>query len=106
VQESHSDYAKSTTLANPCDSFRALVLRLSPGIWRAVKEVDPSEEISARLRELFFSEEQGVRCNVAHSMPDYLPAKEARDFLMAEYERATDKGVRECIAEAMNKIEE
>jgi hypothetical protein len=72
----------------------------------AVKEVDASEEIGTRLRELFFSNEQGVRCNVAHSIPDHVPANEARDFLMAEYERATDKVVRECIAEAMNKIKE
>jgi len=72
----------------------------------AIKEVDPSEEIGARLRELFFSKEQGVRGNVALSIPDYLPAKEAKDFLAAEYERAPDKVVRECIAEAMNKIKD
>jgi HEAT repeat protein len=73
---------------------------------RAVKEIDPATDIGPRLRELFLTGERGVRHNVAPWLPDHLPSDEARDLLLAQYERETDQETREVLAQAMNKVKE
>jgi len=72
----------------------------------AVKEVDPSANIGPRLRELFLAGEPGVRENVAFWLPDHLPREEAKQLLMAQYERENNKDMREVLAQAMNKVKD
>lgn len=73
---------------------------------RAVKEIDPATDIGPELRELFLTGERGVRHNVAPWLPDHLPSDEARDLLLAQYQRETDQETREILAQAMNKVKE
>lgn len=70
----------------------------------AVKDIDPSENIGPRLRELFMSDSVFMRQNVASHLPDHLPTEDARRLLEAQYERETDDSVREVLAMALNKI--
>ena len=72
----------------------------------AIKEIDPREGIGPRLREFFLSGEKGVRANAATRLPDHLPAAEAREILMAQYERESNDEMRSIIAQAMNRIKE
>ena len=80
----------------------------SDALWamRAVKEIDPATDIGPRLRELFLTGERGVRHNVAPWLPEHLPPDEARDLLLAQYQRETDQETREVLAQAMNKVKE
>jgi HEAT repeat protein len=73
---------------------------------RAVKEIDPDTDIGPRLRELFLTGERGVRHNIAPWLPDQLPSDEARELLLAQYQRETDQETREILAQAMNKVKE
>ncbi len=72
----------------------------------AVKEINPSEDIGPRLRDLFLAGEKGVWQNVAFRLPDHLPAAEAKQLLIAKGEHETDSGSREILAQAMNKIKD
>jgi hypothetical protein len=70
----------------------------------AIKEINPSEDIGFRLRELFLMGEKGVWKNVAFRLPDNLPPGEAKQLLLAKAELETDAESRETLAQAMNKI--
>jgi HEAT repeat protein len=82
--------------------------RGADALWatRAVKEIDPATDIGPRLRELFLTGERGVRHNIASWLPEHLPQDEARDLLLAQYQRETDLETREILAQAMNKVKE
>ena len=72
----------------------------------AVKEINPSEDIGPRLRDLFLAGENDVWKNVAFRLPDNLPPSEAKQLLIAKGERETDEESREILAQAMNKLKD
>ena len=82
---------------NSYDAFKATL---------AVKDIDRTADIGPRLRDLFLAGEKGVRENVASYLPDHLPAAEAKQILMAQYERETSQEMQAALAQAMNKVKE
>jgi len=72
----------------------------------AIKEINPSEDIGPRLRELFLVGENNVWKNVAFRLADNLPPAEARRLLLAKGEREKDSEAREILAQAMNRVKE